>query len=289
MRLNLARIFQVAIICLTIGVFIVSIPINYAQRSIVCQAQPCPPEQLAPGSEQALNQIGLSVKSFVILAIGLDILVAFTYTVCAIVIFVRKPNDLFTIFVTVMLVTFGAGTFTGAIKGFTISYPQMGWLITTIGLIGNCAILAFLFIFPNGRFTPPWTIYILAIYFLLQLPRYYAPQSTLNLANSSPLLYNLLFAAINLSGISTQVYRYRRISNSIEKQQIKWVVYGMAIGIGGYMIIRLLSILIRDPNGINLQITIGFNIFAILFYLLPSTIINESQLKGLQILLRVFQ
>jgi signal transduction histidine kinase len=266
--LNLARIFQVLIICLTVGLFIASIPFNYEQRSIICKSQPCPSEQLAPGSEQALNRIGLSVNAFVTIVIGLDILIAITYIVCAIVIFVRKPNDLFTIFVTIMLVTFGAGTFTGAIRGFATAYPQMGWLVATIALIGNCGILAFLFVFPNGRFTPRWTAIILAAYVLIQLPRYYVPDSPLNLVKSTPLLYNLLFAGINMSGIGTQIYRYSRISDSIEKQQIKWVVYGLTIGVGGYMVIRLLSLLVNDPNGNDLIITIGINILAILLMLL---------------------
>jgi hypothetical protein len=41
--LTIARVVQVAIICLTIGLFIVSVPINYEQRRIVCRTEPCPP------------------------------------------------------------------------------------------------------------------------------------------------------------------------------------------------------------------------------------------------------
>src|SRR5690349_9068881 len=198
--LMFARLFQILIICLTIGLFIASIPVNYEQRSIVCKTESCPPEQLSSASEQALHKIGMSVDSLASLTIALDILVAAIFTICAIVIFVRKPNDILTIFVTVMLITFGAATFSGSLNGIAVAYPQLNWLVQSIDLIGNCSILAFLFVFPNGRFTPRWTAAILIIYVLLQLPRYYLPNSPLNLIETNPALYNLVFVGANLGG-----------------------------------------------------------------------------------------
>src|SRR5688572_24870107 len=152
--LTLARIFQAAVICLSIGLFIASIPLNYEQRNIICRTEPCPPNQLTSASEQALSTVGMSVESLVKVTIALDILIAVTFTISAIVIFVRKPNDAVTIFVTIMLVTFGTATFTGAIRGVSEANPAFRWLTETIAMIGNFEIIAFLFIFPSGRFTP---------------------------------------------------------------------------------------------------------------------------------------
>ena len=210
----------------------------------------------------------MTVDSFVTMTIALDILVAATYTICAIIIFVRKPNDFLTIFVTIMLVTFGTATFTGAIPGVAFAYPQLDWLTTTIALIGNCAILTFFFVFPNGHFTPHWTALILVVYVVVQLPRHYFPDSPLNLQTMNPLLYNLLFVGANLCGLATQIYRYQRVSDAIEKQQTKWVVYGLAIGVGGYMLVRLFSFMVPDPNGNGLPITLVLSIIAVLFMLL---------------------
>ncbi len=266
--LTLARVLQVAIICITIGLFIVSVPLNYEQRRIVCREEICPPSQLTATSEQALKRIGMSADSLAAMTIALDIVIAAAYTACAIVIFIRKPNDILTIFVTIMMVTFGAATFTGAIRGFTIAYPQLDWLFKTISLIGNGAILAFFFVFPNGRFTPRWTLFILAGYILFELPRYYLPGSPLNLAATHPLLYNVSFVGTNLTGLASQIYRYRRVSNSIEKQQTKWVVYGVTIAVGGYMTLRGFSLMVADPNGSGLPVTIILSIIAILLMLL---------------------
>jgi len=213
------------------------------------------------------------------MTIAVDILVAATFTICAIVIIVRKPNDILTIFVTIMLVTFGAATFTGEIRDVAFIYPGLDWLFKTIALIGNCAILAFFFVFPNGRFTPRWTAFILAAYTMIQLPRYYFPDSPLDLQTTNPFLYNLFFLAANLSGPATQIYRYRRVSNSIEKQQTKWVVYGLTIGVGGYMTLKVFTFMITDPNGSGLLIATALNLIAILFVLLLPLSISIAVLR----------
>jgi len=277
--LNLARLFQVTMICVTVVLFIASIPLNYEQRIAVCRAAPCPPEQLTTKSEQALQNIGMTVDSFVRMIIAFDILIAIIYTVSAIVIFIRKPNDLFTIFVTTMLVTFGAATFSGGIEGISKANPQLTLLTTTIEMFGNCAITAFLFIFPTGRFVPRWSLAIFIGWVIFQIPHQYAPNSALDLAASSSALYNTVFAVGILSGVASQIYRYMRVSDPIEQQQTKWVVYGLAIGVSGYIIARLLSILIPDPNGNGIGLTIGLSVFAILLMLLVPISISIAVLR----------
>ena len=71
-----------------------------------------------------------------------------------------------------------------------------------------------------------------------------------------------------LSGIGTQVYRYRHVSNGVEKQQSKWVIYGLTIGIVGYLAVRVLSIFIFDPYGTGIFLDVGFSVIAVLLILL---------------------
>jgi signal transduction histidine kinase len=265
--LTIARILQVTIVCLTIGLFIINVPLNYEQRSTICQTEPCPPNQLSARSVQALEAIGISVHGLVTLTIAIDILVAVIFTACAIVIFIRKPNDPFTIFITIMLVTFGTATFTGGLRGIAVAYPQLQWLTQTIALIGSVGILAFFFVFPNGRFTPRWTMGIFIGWFLFQLPRYYLPDSALFLHGDSA-IYNLLFIGFFLSGVVAQIYRYTRVSNAIERQQTKWVIYGLTIGMGCYLALRILSTLVSDPMGSGLPLSLGIVIAATFFILL---------------------
>ena len=265
--LTLARIFQILTICITLGLFIMNIPLNYEQRSTVCETEPCPPNQLSSRSVQALEDVGMSVHELVSLTVALDILFAVIFTACAIVIFVRKPSDLFTIFVTIMLVTFGTATFTGGMQGIASAYPQLEWLIQTIALIGSLGILAFFFVFPNGRFAPRGTMVIFMGWFLFQLPRYYFPNASLILHGDAA-IYNLLFMTFFLSGVAAQIYRYIRVSNAVERQQTKWVIYGLTIGMGGYLILRTVSLLVSDPMGSGLPVSLGIVIVSSFFILL---------------------
>ena len=214
-----------------------------------------------------MNRVGVSVGSFVTLTIALDILVAITFTTCAVIIFIRKPQEPFTIFVTIMLVTFGSATFTGGIRGISLESPELHWLVKTIEMIGNTSIPAFFFVFPNGRFTPRWTAVVLIGWFLLLVPPYYFPDSPLNLQRNSA-IFGPLFVFVHLSGIVAQIYRYLRVSGPIEKQQTKWVVYGLTLGVGGALITKMLGLTITDPMGDGLPIALVFNIIAVLWMLL---------------------
>jgi len=277
--LTLARFLQVVVICLTVGLFIVSIPINYERLSIACKTESCAPGELTPASVQALNNAGMSLDTLIKITIGMDILVAVIYTASAILIFVRKPNDLLTIFVTIMLVTFGVATFSNEIQGLAVVFPQWSWFTKVIEMIGNCAIVAFFFVFPTGRFVPRRSEFILATWVLFQLPRYYFPDSSLNLLNSNPTLFNVLFIGGILSGIVAQIVRYWRVSNSTERLQTKWVVFGLAIGVGGYITTRLLTLLLSDPNGRDLPINLALFVVSTLFMLLLPISISVAVLR----------
>jgi signal transduction histidine kinase len=265
---NLARAIQIVIICATVGLFIMSIPTNYETRSMVCRAEICPPDQLTARAEETLAQRGLTVSWFVKLTIALDVLIAAVFTVSAILIFARKPNDLFTIFVSTTLVTFGLATFSGGLEGAGRAIPSLHDLTQSLAIFGNFAIVSFFFVFPNGKFTPRWTSIILIAWILFQLPRYYLPDSPLNISMSNPALYNILFPLGILCGIGTQVYRYHRVSNVIEKQQTKWVIFGLTISIVGYLTVRILSVFIADPYGKDILLEIAVSIIAISFILL---------------------
>ena len=271
--LNLARLFQVVVICLTIGLFMISIPINYERLSGACQTGPCAPGELTPATVQALKDLGLKPDTLIKITMDLDILFAVIYTTSAVIIFIRKPNDLLTIFVTIMLVTFGVATFSNEIQGLSLVFPQWSWLTKTIEMIGNFAIVVFFFVFPTGRFVPRRSEWIVVAWILFQLPRYYFPDSSINLRNWNPILYNALFIAGLLSGLFSQVVRYWRVSNPTERLQTKWVVFGTAIGVGGYIITRLLTLLLPDPTGRDLLVNLVlFFTSTLLMLLLPISI-----------------
>lgn len=267
LRLNAARALQVIITVVTVGLFIASIPYNYAQRTDVCIEEPCPAGMLTMATERSLARVGLSIDTLVATTISVDVLFAAVWVVTALVLFFRKSGDLQTIFVSLMLVSFGAGTFLDAITGVGEAVPVLRWLTGTIALIGNGSIIAFILTFPSGRFEPRWTVTILAACIVLQIPRYYFPASPLNWHSSNPGLYNVLFTFVGLSSVLNLIYRYGRVTGDVARQQTKWVVYGLVVGVGGYLAIRAVSLSLADPFGSDLILNIGLWILSVLFML----------------------
>ncbi len=59
---------------------------------------------------------------------------------------------------------------------------------------------------------------------------------------------SLVFAALLLSVVGLQVYRYRRVSLVRERQQTKWVVFGLALALGGFALFLISVNLFLPPD-----------------------------------------
>jgi len=151
-------------------------------------------------------------------------------------------------------------------------------------------------LFPSGRFVPRWTqwgVLVFVLYFV-----WYIFRPTAYLGQLSGVIA-LVFAALILSLVGLQVYRYRRVSTFRERQQTKWVVFGLAVAMGGFALFLILGNLFfpSDPlsspgagplipttltDGLLLLIPISIT-FAILRSQLYDidTIINKALVYGL--------
>jgi hypothetical protein len=99
-----------------------------------------------------------------------------------------------------------------------------------LGMVSN---LHLLFLAPNGRFVPRWTwrqaagftgaMVALAVYALGTTHRV-GLLASMGFFFVAVLLWLVLIGV----GIACQVYRYRRVSSPVERQQIKWVATGLA-------------------------------------------------------------
>jgi len=94
-----------------------------------------------------------------------------------------------------------------------------------LAFLANFLSVLGLYLFPNGVFVPKWTRYLAAALFLwnclgLWLAISGGPNPDLTLISVGSLIFFL-------SGPAMQVYRYSRVSGPIERQQTKWVMYGI--------------------------------------------------------------
>ncbi|MDE3092075.1 MAG: hypothetical protein KGJ80_22095, partial [Chloroflexota bacterium] len=86
------------------------------------------------------------------------------------------------------------------------------------------------FIFPTGQFVPRWTRWVSVLSLVLigvgfELAS--RPSIAFELRSLALLLVSIL--AWTCFAFYAPIYRYRRVSNLVEQQQTKWVVFGMTI------------------------------------------------------------
>lgn len=209
-----------------------------------------------------LAQLGVSPNTYALYIILLDILVFAGFVVPALIIFFQKSDDWLGLFVSATLLIVTVGN-TGEVVAVDLLNPAWWFLIPVQGMLYNVLVLMLLFVFPNGSFVPRWTRAALVVgivwALLKQLPGRYNPLY-------QPIYVGNLFdVAIFGLGIYAQVYRYRYFSTPIERQQTKWVVFGMVVaflGLYTYNLPQFLVPALQEPSVGTFQFRIVGQAFA---------------------------
>jgi hypothetical protein len=156
------------------------------------------------------------------------------------------------LFCAYMLVLFGGATYTGLLDyGLRTVSPAWYWLIGGLELLAQVSVPTFFLLFPSGRFVPRWTrwgVLVFVLYFVwyIFLTNAYLGQLSGAIA--------LVFAALLLGLVGLQIYRYRRVSLFRERQQTKWVVFGLTMALGGFALFLLIVNLFFRPDQLNLPV-----------------------------------
>lgn len=266
--LPLARaIWLVAVVAIVI-IFIAALPVRMEQ---IRQD----PYQLAP----FLSQLGLGINFFVYYGHVLEIVLSTACLSIALIIFWRKSDDWLGLLVSLGLVSFLALLPPIA----ALSEANLEWRIPVflLRVFSFGLLLMIFYLFPDGRFVPRWSRVTL-IFFIGMSPIWLLfPGLTLPAAPADIQSWpQALLVAWVLLGISTgvfaQIYRYRRVSNRVDRQQTKWVVFGFMGVFLGLLMVALPVILfpsLLEPglaNFIYLMLAIPIALFG--WFLFPLTL-----------------
>src|SRR5260370_9798171 len=82
-----------------------------------------------------------------------------------------------------------------------------------------------LYPFPDGRFVPSWTR-LLAVFVVAS--NIFLDASPDAFSTFPPWVLGAIFLVNGGSGVVAQIYRYARVSGPVQRQQTKWVVFGLA-------------------------------------------------------------
>jgi hypothetical protein len=237
--LLLARAAWFAVAVLAVGLFVAGIPAEFALLQIPCPTLRCQTGQLPPAGLHALEDLGLSTGSFAAYSVAMDVVFAAVCATVAALIFFRKSDDRMALFVSVALLTFGTATFTLTIAALAAQHPVWEIPVAVLHFLGAASFGLFLYLFPDGRFIPRWTRWVALVWIAWQLAEHFFPSWV-----SEPNAWQSLTETVVVSGalctaIYSQIHHYRHISNPMQRQQIKWVVFGISMALAGFFGILL--------------------------------------------------
>jgi hypothetical protein len=267
--LVIGRIAWVAVAILTAVVFVSGLPSEFARLRVPCAdvASCAWVPRLTADNARELRQLGLPSDFFAVYFVALE--VALMAVSCAIgaAIFWRRSDDRMALLASLMLFTLGAA--------LTVPYPVVDlpllWKASgeAVSFIGSASLVLFLYLFPDGRFVPRWTRWLALAWIVgLMVPAtfFYDPFLRLLGVTLTSTLAGVGFVGTTLLA---QAYRYLRVSDPSQRQQTKWVFFGIATALVGGCGLLLLGMVV--PRSL-LAALVGTTVLYLLVLLIPVSI-----------------
>lgn len=239
------------------------------------------PELIAiPQFAELMAELELSERLSMTLSFVLPIAASL---ILAVVVFIGRRGDgmalLFPLAVLGMFV-YGSGA-PGALRD---TMPQLAPLSVVAEVVALEALAFFLFLFPSGRLQPGWTRFVLIP--LATVVVVYPPIATsVRLVVSDPASVPTALRVITVTAIVSmlvgaaisQYVRYRHYTTPIERQQIRWVILGLAVLMVPVVLMALgvsilpsrwvgWSMLLASMAGILVPVTAGVAVFRYRLY-----------------------
>ena len=186
-------------------------------------------------------------------AIQICYVVAFMLVCLAVatVIYVRAAREPVSLYCAYTLTALGCGF--GFLAGLTITNPILNALSVIFTGVAQVMGGWLFLIFPSGSFVPSWS-------------RWCARAAAVGVAavavpaiarvQPAPAAAQPISLGLLLLGAGAQIYRYRRVSSLTERQQTKWVVFGLAASMACIIAFQLVGLLVQEvaPSTVKSQV-----------------------------------
>jgi hypothetical protein len=226
--LLLTRVTWAVIAVSALGLFVASIPAYVSNILEIGRA----------------DWMGAPVEAPAALVLTLDLLgmlasvtAASVCLILGVVLFWRRSDDWMVVFTSAYLLLYGtimAGPLEWVENFSTLAVDVLQPLLLTTPT------LALIVLFPDGRFVPRWTRWLIVSSIALVAAIFYLPLA----------YWGAFMVVILLSTMYSQVYRYRRVSTPTGRQQTKWVLFG-------FLLWWLLIMVLGVPYAIELNLPPG--------------------------------
>ena len=288
-----ARIAWVTVVVTALVIVLFSIPSSFEHYRSVCTAasEVCSEQavgQPTPEGVRALQDVGLSVRSYAILNVAIVKVFQLVWFAVGAIIFWRRSDDRMALLTSLFLVTFGTvAVDTTDAETLVSSFPAWWLPVQGVQIVGEVCVALFFLLFPGGRFVPRWTRW-LAVAFIAFLVSMDLFAGLYSRSPALEIISYLGFLGIVVSQVWSQVYRYHRVSSEAQRQQTKWVVFGTTLGVAGTFPLQLpvdLSLVGGDTPLTLLFLKVGFALSLMLTPLSIGVAVLRSHLFDIDLLI----
>jgi hypothetical protein len=202
--------------------------------------------------------MGLSPGDYAAFVVALTLATVVVSLGVSIVIIWRRSDDRMAFIVAPWLAATGPMIATTAV--ITSPFP---WRVPNecLTFLGTALLVLVFLLFPSGQFVPSFTRWIFVVFLAVQVPVIFlqAPPLIPNAPVSQPgwLMAASEFATVVL----VQLYRYRRVSSPRERQQTKWVIFGLAVPIAVNVIVTVLYLIFPVVALSGSLFSLAYNVF----------------------------
>jgi hypothetical protein len=206
-RLFFARVAWVALAALSVGLFVASVPVAYEQSSTY--------------------------------NVALRIVFVLGFWAIGAILFWKSSSHRVALYASVALVTFGTVQ-ADTLHWLREAYPGLALPVNLVYFVGEASFFVLFCVFPDGRFVPRWTRWVAIAGIIYWLLDSFFPDSSPFSPGHWPLVIDApLFLGLIGSLVVAQIYRYRLVSGPVEREQTKWVVFGLTATIVAFVVVSL--------------------------------------------------
>ena len=251
---TLVRAAWVALAVVTLVVLVLSIGLRFRQLQVVALDAKVQVGELLPADVTTLAALGLSPAFYAGLFTVLEGGAALAFVALGCLLFWRRSDDAMAVLFSVALLTFGV-IGSPLPTALAASHPLWQGIVEALRAVGLASLIVAFLLFPDGHFAPRWTRWLAVVWIGyvvlgLVLPKFRFTTSLLWQDSREALLLGW-FACWLFIIMAVQVYRYRRVSTLSQRQQTKWIVYGMAVGMGLTLVLIVPTLwwpILRQPG-----------------------------------------
>jgi hypothetical protein len=261
------RLLWIAIVVPAYALFVADIPAYFASLHLLrAPTVQTFSVQLTSGDVQALESLGLSVDFYAMGMVVVSLLFQFSYALVGLLIFWRRSEY------TIALLT----SFALMMLPFSFAYVTLqalpstwAWAIPFLNSLGNASIFLSAYLIPDGRFVPRWIRWLALVMLGYWIAVALVP--SWEVGRSLPSL--LLFFGFAIGAVLVQIYRYRHVSTPRQRQQTKWLVFGISIAVAGNIGARLLYYFVLLPllPGSALAAALELTLIMLALLVIPAT------------------